>query len=82
MRYGNSSALVMMTYYELGSLGLVAVGLRSTGGVALDECEVADPVQSYLRCGCRGKSLESVVRRLVDEPFGIRFTVVLVRAGP
>ena len=65
----------------LDYLGLVAVGQRLVGGVALVEREVADPVPWCPRCGCRGKSFGSVARRLAHVPFGTRPTIVLVHAG-
>ena len=61
--------VVLTSLGGLDDLGLLAVDQRLAGGVALVEREVADPVPWCPRCGCRGKSLGSVARRLAHVPF-------------
>ena len=56
-------------------LGLVTAGQRLAAGVAPVEREAANPVLSALRCGCRGKSLESERVQLSVYPLDLKGSI-------
>ena len=66
-------------FCRIDELGLEVVGQRLDPGNAVLACRVVDPDDWCRRCGCRGKAVGTVVRRLAHEPLGWRPTILEVR---
>ena len=62
----------------LDELGLEAVGQRLEPSRVVVACRVVEPDEWCRRCGCRGRTRDTVLRRLAHEPFGWRPTTLLV----
>ncbi len=66
------------TFIGLDELGLEVTGQRVEPDRAVLACRVAEPDRWCRRCGCEGRSRDTVVRRLAHEPLGWRPTTLLV----
>jgi transposase len=62
----------------LDGLGLVVTGQRLEPERAVLACKVVEPDDWCHRCGCQGKSRDTVTRPLAHEPFGWRPTTLLL----
>lgn len=71
--------LDLTTFCRLDELGLVAIGQHVDPERAVIECHVLEPNRWYRSCGNEGVPRDTVTRRLAHEPFGHRFTTLLVR---
>ncbi|MDN5997339.1 MAG: hypothetical protein L0K47_12995, partial [Acidipropionibacterium jensenii] len=69
----------LTTFCRIDELGLEVVGQRLDSGSAVLACRVVEPDDWCRRCGCRGKAVGTVVRRLAHEPLGWRPTILEVR---
>ena len=68
------------TFCRLDELGLVVVGQHLQPDKAVLACRVEDQADDRWcrRCGCEGRSRDTVIRRLAHEPLGWRPTTLLV----
>ena len=68
----------LTTFCRLDGLGLVVTGQRLEPERAVLACKVVEPDDWCHRCGCQGKSRDTVTRPLAHEPFGWRPTTLLL----
>jgi transposase len=69
----------LMTFCNVGALGLTVTGQHVDARRAVLECHVVDADDLCRACGGRGRPLGTVSRTLAHEPFGGRPTTLLVR---
>lgn len=69
----------LTTFTGLGDLGLTVVGQRLEPRQAVLDCRVLEADDWCHHCGCEGRPIGTVIRRLAHAPFGWRPTTLRVR---
>lgn len=69
----------LTTFTGLDDLGLTVIGQRLEPHRAVLDCRVLEPDDWCHHCGCQGRPIGTVLRRLAHAPFGWRPTTLRVR---